>query len=528
MVAVEAAYVQAAHSALEWVLTVGVVPITFQKLYLTEVLVPIVPVPESLSLFVRVSSAGEKVFEACLKKDFNLVNRFTSGMGKGGEGKTPKIVVWGGTHYTPTALGELVTPITHLQSSEEFINFLKQRTLVAEHIKSNPPIVSQNRKQSNTDMEGIAFGVDENTIRQVEEESMRRKEEVANQQLLMHSEWTGNVVPRGEGDTAAFMQSVQPHEYFVSHNRDPTRVDKPESVDRLPELLRWSEEKIYQIFGLPFGLFSNTGVSVQSNKMQELAMNVNINKHRSSIQRFLNDVFVLSTMMQSGTKTNNDTMEDGVIAESEENEELNFDLRITTRSEHSRRPKAAKQENNANKTNEPKGSNGSNETKDEAKSEDKGEAKGGVKGANGSKETKGSNKTKGSKETKGTNETKGTKGMKFSDKANTAVIEIVPLPMLTLTEITQLVTSEILSTKEAQEVIAMTTGISEKIISDKRKGNDDDAAEKQKQKEAEAQTQESIKSSAKAIEALMTEVKRLRSDIAHLQGGGESKKSKTV
>ena len=260
MSAIENAYMAASHSALEWVLTVGVVPVTFKKLHSLDILLPIVPAPESITLFVRVTQTGEKVFEACLKKDFNLMNRFTGSIQSNSEGASnAKIVVWGGTHYTPTSTGEIVTPITHLQSSEEFINFLKQRALVAEHIKSNPPIVSQNRKQTNTDMEGIAFGVDENTIKHVEEETMRRKEEISNKQLLMHSEWTCNVVPRGEGDTAAFLESVAPHEYFVSHNRDPTRVEKAESVDRLPELLRWSEEKIYQIFGLPFSMFSNSG-----------------------------------------------------------------------------------------------------------------------------------------------------------------------------------------------------------------------------------------------------------------------------
>ena len=38
-------------------------------------------------------------------------------------------------------------------------------------------------------------------------------------------------------------------------------------------------------------------MSVQSNKLQEFAMNVNINKHRANVQRFLNDAFVLADML---------------------------------------------------------------------------------------------------------------------------------------------------------------------------------------------------------------------------------------
>ena len=256
-------YHRAAIASIEWMQCIGIVPMTFQSLSgLPDILVPVVPVPESLDLFVRISETGEKIFEAVFKKNLNLLHQFTVDTlhsSVANVAAVAKVVVWSSTQYPPTADGRLVTPMTHLQNSEEFINFMKRRALIAEHIRSNPPIVSQNRHKTNSDNEGIAFGVPEKTVRELNEQDAETRELRAQHQMNLHTAWTENTVPKSAPETQEFLQETRPHEYFICEERDHQRVEQAASVPNLPELLRWAEEKIFQIFGLPLG-YSQTRV----------------------------------------------------------------------------------------------------------------------------------------------------------------------------------------------------------------------------------------------------------------------------
>ena len=294
---VQRAYHRTAYNALEWLFCVGVVPVALQTLPGYAKLVPIVPVPEAVDIFVRVTSTGDRIYQASFKRNFNMLSHFgATGTvdGLGGNSATTKVIVWNGGTHPPTCNGRLVTPMTHLQVSEEFVNFAKRKYMIAEQIKSNPPIVTQSRTTRGTDADGVAWGIDEKTLQLADEQNVQRAENRAHQQFLQHATWGRSSMPSSKQDLDEFHAETRPHEYFVAEERDATRVDLPNTASNLQEIIRWSEEKIFQIFGMPFGMFSNTGVNIQSNKMQEFCMNRNINRYRSTIEKFLNDVFNLT------------------------------------------------------------------------------------------------------------------------------------------------------------------------------------------------------------------------------------------
>lgn len=280
-------------------------PVTFQCIQGYDKLVPVVPVPEAVDLFVRVTQYGDRVYKAAFKRDFNLLNSFCAPNSHSLGGKPGGAVVcWNGGGHPPSSEGRLVTPMTHLQSSEEFVNFVKHRFMVAEQIRTNPPIVSQNKQKKNNDLEGVAWGVDTDTLRLAEEQKLERLEDMAFQHHTLHCKWGNSGLPSGAAEKNNFLADTRPHEYFVAEERETTRVDLPTSVNTLPDIIRWSEEKIYQIFGMPSGMFTNTGAHIQSNKMQEFSMNRNINRYRTTIQQFLNDIFTVSrTLSDKHTDT---------------------------------------------------------------------------------------------------------------------------------------------------------------------------------------------------------------------------------
>lgn len=295
---------KSAFSALEWVICIGVVPVTFKILPGYDNFVPVVPVPESVDIFVRVTPTGEKVYEAVFKKSSNVMGGMTpAGFTVGGDAQntSTRVFVWHGTKHPPTSTGDIITPITHLQTSEEFVNFLKYRTCIAEHIRSNPPIVTQSRAKRNNDAEGVVWGVDEDTLRFAEKERIDGLENSARIQQSMHAEWCNSVVPRDPVANAEFQEACRPHEYYVTQERDTSNTQLPLPTADLAAHIRWSEEKIYQIFGIPYSMFTNTGSSLQTNYMQELALNQTMSGYRSIVEGFLNDSQRLAELL---TKTN--------------------------------------------------------------------------------------------------------------------------------------------------------------------------------------------------------------------------------
>ena len=81
--------------------------------------------------------------------------------------------------------------------------------------------------------------------------------------------------------------------------------------------MRQSEEKIYQIFGIPHSIASNAGAKGQNNFLQLFAMNGSIRQTKEQIERFLQETLDLHmiTNETSSKKSNKKPVEKGTPAQ---------------------------------------------------------------------------------------------------------------------------------------------------------------------------------------------------------------------
>ena len=290
-------YEHVAGDAMDWLICSGVVPVVFQWVpHITRYL-PVVPQPETVKLFVRVDSNGDRHYEGILERGNSILSSVVTGVVPENAAQAP-VRVWGGGEYLPTSRGKIITPITKLETSERFLSMLRENVLVATHRMANPALVTQPRAKRNTDQDGIMWNVDDQTAQDAE---FSRLEKVANQDSqeanLRSQCWGGVGIPSTEPEKQQFSDRCKTHEYFLPSERELVTPQSAAYPAHYVELVRQCDEKIYQIFGIPHAMFSNSGTSLQSNFMQMYSLNVNMRRMMAQLQKFLQEVWVLADRM---------------------------------------------------------------------------------------------------------------------------------------------------------------------------------------------------------------------------------------
>ena len=220
-----------ADRALEWLVCIGIIPVTYEMQNKEQGggLVPVVPIPEALKLYVRVTPSGALEYEARFQRSISVL----SGLGGNGavNSDAPKVLVWSQGEYTPTSTGRLVTPITHLEQSERFVNFLKRKVMIAEEIRCNPYVTSQTRAKTNNDQDLVTFNVPDEVAERAEVARLRTLEGVQHQQRIMHEDhWANGGVPVNSTEEDVLQEESRPREYFVSAEREVARNLPPSSA----------------------------------------------------------------------------------------------------------------------------------------------------------------------------------------------------------------------------------------------------------------------------------------------------------
>lgn len=220
-----------ADRALEWLVCIGVIPVTYELQSKEQGggLVPVVPIPEALKLYVRVTPSGALEYDARFQRSISVLS------GLGGSAATssdaPKVLVWSQGEYTPTSTGRLVTPITHLEQSERFVNFLKRKVMIAEDLRSNPYVTSQTRAKVNNDQDLVTFNVPDEIAEKAEVARLRTLEGVQHQQRLVHEgHWADGGVPLNNTEEELLQEEARPREYFVCAEREVARNLPPSSA----------------------------------------------------------------------------------------------------------------------------------------------------------------------------------------------------------------------------------------------------------------------------------------------------------
>lgn len=287
-------YEHVANVAMDWLICVGVVPLVLQYDHHIGRLLPIVPQPEAVKLFVRLDANGDRHYEGLLERGNSILSSVVTGALPETEAQTV-VRVWAGGDHLPTSKGHLITPITKLETNERFVSMIRENVLIAVHRMANPPLVTQPRAKRNADQDGVMWNVDDRTVQDAE---FSRLERVANQDEqeanLRQEKWGGVSLPTTRGEMQAFAERIRTHEYYLPSEREYVRTQDSNYPSQFAEIMRGSEEQILQIFGIPNGMFSNTGSHVQSNYMQIFSLNVNIRRMMTQLQKFLQEAWILA------------------------------------------------------------------------------------------------------------------------------------------------------------------------------------------------------------------------------------------
>lgn len=282
-----------AASALNWLMTIGVVPLTIEKQSGKPAKI-IIPVPESISLFVRTTEFGAVEYHATPKSCAALL-----GLANYAHHSAPSVIVWAKGTTPPTSTGKLITPVARLEANGRLVSYLTSRIIVAESIKSNPFHVSQTQKKTNNDTDGVMWNVPDEVTAAAEQQRIAGVENTQRKQYHAHSEnWAAGGMPSASIELNRLEAESQPREYFLSAERDLVRQVTAESpIAYLAALQQYNDEAIYNVFSIP--RFIRTGEGTATSKQNETAQHM-LNTHmqgiRTQLEDFLNDALHLASL----------------------------------------------------------------------------------------------------------------------------------------------------------------------------------------------------------------------------------------
>ena len=293
-----------ARSALDWTITIGVIPIVLMPHVIDGQLVPVVPQPEMINLFVGMDDYGQREYSATWNNKYTGPRLHSSLYGcTENDAMRSTLMVWAGGEYLPLKCGKLVTPITHLEDGERFLSILRENLLIASVISSNPPLVSVMTQHKNNDTDGVIWNVDDETIRAAETSRLTRVAESTREQFELHKErWADGGLPTTNEQLRQFRSRCEPKEYFLANERQLVRQAEPSFPSYYTEMAKQCDERIYQIFGIPYGLFSNQGTHANSDYMQIYSLNSHMKCMKDELQAFLQAALRLCQVTKQGTK----------------------------------------------------------------------------------------------------------------------------------------------------------------------------------------------------------------------------------
>lgn len=276
-----------AHRALEWVICVGVVPVTFKQV--DGLCLPVIPTWSSLELFSLVDESGILEHHARFQRGVGALSMFMANSTE----TTEKVLLWNKTDYPPDAHGNLRTPMIRVTQSERFLQFMRQRAMVAEQLRTNPLIVSQSRSVKNGDTEGVTWNVADDVVVAAEEARLKTVEEIQHRHKAMHQSNSGIAEIYDEAsEEALFVKGCEPVEYFVAAERDVSRTTQVMSpLSELRHLMALANTEIHKTLGIPEGMFNGSGASLTTsgNNLQAFAFNAHIMTLKQTIEHFLSD-----------------------------------------------------------------------------------------------------------------------------------------------------------------------------------------------------------------------------------------------
>ena len=211
----------------------------------------VIPEHENVQIFVQKLASGALNFTASLINQIDAMNMFSTSTGDSANGLA--VLVWSQSPNVPDVHGNVTTPLSRIVHLEEFVSFMRLRTMVAEQIRTNPPFVSQSRPVRNNDTEGVTWNVDDAAVIRSETERLRAQQKIEQTGFEMHSAyWAGasGGVPIDKHAKSSFVNDCKPTEYYIGAERDYVRAAVPETpLSHLRNFASDVEDSIMRLMG---------------------------------------------------------------------------------------------------------------------------------------------------------------------------------------------------------------------------------------------------------------------------------------
>ncbi len=266
-------YTAAAHDAYEWLTTVGLVPVCMVHDEDLGCVVPEIPAFGTLQLHVGVGMSGKLRYTA----KFLFRGEFAV---------RPRIRVWAESGQGPDIHGTIRTKLMTASKERGLESFMAHRAMVAEMIRTNPPLITEDRQTRPGVVEGVSMLATGQVIEDAEEARLRVVETNRLNHMRIHAQ------NQGTSDDY-FASQCELVEYFAPCERvvsAPRPI--PTNFPALVPFKQMNNDLIFELFGVPCGSSSRqVGVANQSTSADAKTMNETVKRASMVIELFLNHVF---------------------------------------------------------------------------------------------------------------------------------------------------------------------------------------------------------------------------------------------
>ena len=305
------------NDAFDWLYCIGLVPIVYNK----DIMY--IPAPEHVTLYVL--AGKHSISYECELND----SRSFFGMGQDRQ----QIFLWNGGLNLPTIDGDLCSIMYKICLKQDVLDLIQERAYVSMYLATNPILVSQAVKKTNSDVVGTNwvhtgdYGPTNDDNGSLEyQHKMEVHKSINKARHLIHAErarlW-GTDAERSS-KWKHLSEELNLREYFVPDDRELARREMPHVCWQEYQTERlYYENLIYDLFSIPASLRvvsqtsrnnANGKGNAISGHLEEQSFNKCVTRLRSRLEEFLESVIELycsfgklSKLQMSHNDTDKDT-----------------------------------------------------------------------------------------------------------------------------------------------------------------------------------------------------------------------------
>lgn len=276
---------QLLERALDWMLVVGIVPVTRGTIVAPDggrVRVPIVPGNDFVELGVLTNPESGHV-------SYNGKTKSNGVMGQSSQkgGKKGNVMVWDAGKDTPTGEGALCTDMVTLWEREELLRCYRKYALIAHAERCNPRVFTQAQGKGNGDSNGVNWMQPEDTFVASEKQRLKAADDVLADQVSGRgvgarsgTSWPRTLVGVPE------LADTLPDEYPLAAERNLVRHISAEAPTGIAEMEEAARSECLRVFCIPEAVFTAQNRASDTH-LQDYVFNCVLRKWQTALQAFM-------------------------------------------------------------------------------------------------------------------------------------------------------------------------------------------------------------------------------------------------